>query len=73
MLEAIRNRRSVRFYRDTPVSDADIEEVLKAGFCAPSGHNERAWHVIVVRIRPSRTRYPACISGRRFSRGHRLS
>jgi nitroreductase len=29
MLEAIRNRRSVRFYRDDPVSDADIEEVLK--------------------------------------------
>ena len=49
MLPAIRNRRSVRFYRDTPVSDADIEEILKAGFCAPTGHNERAWHVIVVR------------------------
>ena len=49
MLEAILNRRSVRFYRDTPVSDADVEEVLKAGFCAPTGHNERAWHVIVVR------------------------
>ncbi len=49
MLEAIRNRRSVRFYRDTPVSDADIDEILKAGFCAPTGHNERAWHVIVVR------------------------
>lgn len=49
MLPAILNRRSVRFYRDTPVSDADIEEILKAGFCAPSGHNERAWHVIVVR------------------------
>lgn len=49
MLEAIRNRRSVRFYKDTPVSDSDVEEVLKAGFCAPSGHNERAWHVIVVR------------------------
>lgn len=49
MLPAILNRRSVRFYRDTPVSDADIEEILKAGFCAPSGHNERAWHVIVVK------------------------
>lgn len=49
MLEAIRNRRSVRFYRETPVSDADIEEVLKAGFCAPTGHNERGWHAIVVK------------------------
>lgn len=49
MLEAIRNRRSVRFYKDDPVSDADIEEVLKAGFCAPSGHAASAWHVVVVR------------------------
>jgi len=49
MLPAILNRRSVRFYRDDPVSDADITEVLKSGFCAPTGHNERAWHVVVVR------------------------
>jgi len=49
MLEAIKNRRSVRFYRDEPVSDADLNEVLAAGFCAPSAHNQRAWHVVVVR------------------------
>ena len=49
MLEAIRNRRSIRSYRDDPVSDADIEEVLKAGFCAPSGHAAAAWHVTVVK------------------------
>lgn len=49
MLEAIKNRRSVRSYKDEPVSDADIEEILKAGFCAPSGHAARAWHVVVVR------------------------
>ena len=28
MLEAIKNRRSVRFYRDTPVSDEQIEELF---------------------------------------------
>jgi nitroreductase len=49
MLKAILNRRSVRSYRDDPVSDADIEEVLAAGFCAPSGHAASAWHVLVVR------------------------
>jgi len=49
MLEAIKNRRSVRFYKDAPVSDADIEDVLKAGFCAPSGHAAKAWHAVVVR------------------------
>lgn len=49
MLPAIRNRRSIRFYKDDPVSDADIEEVLAAGFCAPSGHASAAWHVVVVK------------------------
>lgn len=49
MLEAIKNRRSVRAYKDDPVSDADIEEILRAGFCAPSGHAASAWHVVVVR------------------------
>jgi len=49
MLEPILNRRSVRFYKDQPISDDDIALVLKAGFCAPSAHNERRWHVVVVK------------------------
>jgi len=49
MLDAIRKRRSVRFYRDEPVTDEQIAEVLEAGFCAPSAHAGRPWHVVVVR------------------------
>ena len=49
MLDAILNRRSVRAYRDTPVTDEQIEEVLKAGFCAPSAHGLAPWHAVVVR------------------------
>lgn len=49
MLEAIRNRRSVRFYKNDPVGDADVAEVIKAGFCAPSSHASAAWHAVVIR------------------------
>ena len=49
MLEAIKNRRSVRFYKPEPVSDEIIEEIIKAGFCAPSAHAAKRWHVIVVK------------------------
>jgi len=49
MLEAIKNRRSVRFYRSEPVSDSDIEEVIKAGFCAPNAHAAFPCHVVVIR------------------------
>ncbi|NLN75193.1 MAG: nitroreductase family protein [Armatimonadetes bacterium] len=49
MLEVIQNRRSVRFFRDTPVSGEQIREVLEAGFCAPSAHNNALLHAVVVR------------------------
>ncbi len=51
MMDAIKNRRSVRFYEDRAVSDGDIAEVLRAGFCAPSAHGASPWHIVVVRDR----------------------
>ncbi len=51
VIDAILNRRSVRAYRDIPVNDDQIEEVLKAGFCAPSAHGDAPWHVVVVKER----------------------
>lgn len=49
MLDAIKNRRSIRFFTDDYVSDEVIKEVLEAGFCAPSAHARAAWHAVVVR------------------------
>ncbi len=49
MLDAILKRRSVRWYKPDPVSDEQIEEVLKAGFCAPSAHGASPWHAVVVK------------------------
>lgn len=48
MLDAIRERFSCRSFRSDPVTDAQLREVLGAGFCAPSGHNARPWHFTVV-------------------------
>ena len=49
MLDAILKRRSIRFYRNEDITDAQVEEVLKAGFCAPSAHGTSPWHAIVIR------------------------
>ena len=54
MLEAIANRRSVRFYKQDSVSDEDIALVLKAGFCAPSAHGQSPWHAVVVKDQAAR-------------------
>jgi nitroreductase len=47
-IEAIMTRRSVRRFTPQPVSDAEIEVVLRAAMAAPSAGNERPWRFVVV-------------------------
>ncbi len=48
-MEVIRERRSIRKYKDDPVPDDALKEILTAGQLAPSGANRQPWHFIVVR------------------------
>jgi nitroreductase len=48
---AIKTRKSVRKYTEGSISDELLGTVLNAGFCAPSAHNRRPWHFIVIRDR----------------------
>ncbi|MGD9694498.1 MAG: nitroreductase family protein [Thermoleophilia bacterium] len=48
-LEAIRRRRSVRRYTDRPVSDEDLDEILRLALLAPTGGMTQAWSILVVR------------------------
>ena len=45
--EAIRNRKSVRQFLDTPVDRALVETILERANLAPSGTNVQPWHVHV--------------------------
>jgi nitroreductase len=47
--EAIKQRRSVRDYKDQPVSEDKLQKVIEAGRIAPSGGNRQAWKFIVIR------------------------
>ena len=49
VLEAIRNRRSIRRYRDEPVPEDVLGQVLEAGRWAPSSANRQPWEFVVVR------------------------
>lgn len=49
MLDVILNRRSIRFYKSNPVPETAVFEIIKAGFCSPSAHGKRPWHVVIVR------------------------
>jgi nitroreductase len=47
--DAITQRRSIRKFKDTPIADEVIEQLLTAATQAPSGKNAQPWHFIVVK------------------------
>lgn len=58
MLEAIRKRRSVRKYREGPLPDGVLEELLRSAMQAPSARNLQPWEFVVVRDREVLKRIP---------------
>lgn len=49
VLDAIFTRRSVRNFTGEPINEIDLKTILRAGFSAPSAHNTKPWHFVVVR------------------------
>jgi len=50
-ITAIKTRRSIRKYKDKPVPDEVIDQLLEVGMMAPSAGNEQPWHFIVIKDR----------------------
>lgn len=48
-IDAIMSRRSIRKFKDTPVTDSQIKTILAAAMQAPSSGDGRPWHFIVTR------------------------
>jgi nitroreductase len=69
VLDAIRERRSIRQFRDEPVADGDIQRILEAARWAPSGMNNQPWRFVVIRDPAvkkkvaSQTRYGGIVQG----------
>lgn len=47
VMREIYERRSIRKYKQSDVSQEDIEQILKAGMCAPSAKNRQPWKYYV--------------------------
>lgn len=47
--EAIRTRRSIRRYKETPIPEDVLRRVLEAARQAPSARNRQEWRAVVVR------------------------
>lgn len=49
--DAIRTRRKINEYADTPIEEEKLHQILEAGRRAPSSRNSQRWDFIVVRDR----------------------
>lgn len=56
MIEAIKNRRSVRKYLNKPVEDNKIKEMLESARLAPSGNNTQPWKFIIIKSEEMKTK-----------------
>lgn len=66
MMDAIKTRRSIRKYKQTPVPEPLLKDVLNAARLAPSADNAQPWKIIVVRDEQTKSRLcPAC-NGQKF-------
>jgi nitroreductase len=59
LFEAIHTRRSIRSFTAEPVSEADMETVLRAAMAAPSAGNSQPWHFVVIHDRAILDAIPA--------------
>ncbi len=48
-MKEILERRSIRNYLELPVSDDDIEKLLRAAMAAPSAGNQQPWEFILIK------------------------
>ncbi len=62
VMQAIKERRSIRKYRTDPVTDEMLQTVLEAARWAPSWANTQCWRLIVVRDPETRRRLSETVS-----------
>lgn len=48
VIKAIKQRRSIRRYKDKKISSKLIKEIIEAGRYAPSSHNSQPWRFVVI-------------------------
>jgi nitroreductase len=58
-LNTLLSRRSIRKYTEEPVSESDLQDVIKAAMEAPSAGNEQPWHFVIINDRKVLDQIPA--------------
>ena len=66
VIEVIKKRYSCRAYKDMPVRDEDLNQILESARLAPSARNLQEWRFIVVKSKETRQKICEAAKGRAF-------
>jgi len=66
VFEAVSKRRSIRKYKDTPVEDEKLQNILEVARIAPSAANRQEWKFIVVKNKETREKLVEAANGQAF-------
>lgn len=66
VLEALRERRSIRSYLNIPIEDEKLSRVLEAARISPTAKNRQEWKFIVVKDEEVKGRLLPAVNGRKF-------
>jgi len=63
--ESIEQRRAARAFRQDPIPDTILGEILRLGVRSPSGYNLQPWRFVVVREQENKEKLKACAFNQR--------
>lgn len=66
VLTALRERRSIRSYLNTPIEEDKLLKVLEAARISPSAKNRQEWKFIIIRDEEIKQRLLPAVKGRKF-------
>jgi len=66
VLEAVKNRRSVRKYKATPVPEETLKDLFSAARAAPSAINSQPWKFIIVTDEEIKRKLVQACNGQKF-------
>lgn len=65
VFDAIKERYSVRSYKDKPIANKDLTRILEAARLAPSARNIQEWRFVVVKDKDTRAKLSEAAKGQR--------
>ncbi len=66
VFDVIKKRYSVRNYKDKPISDGDLRQILEAARLAPSASNRQEWRFVVVKNKDTRQKLSEAAKKQKF-------